>query len=143
MLRTLIKKNLRIINQKDIYELIDVLNTLSPWPWTPKFVTEISKTNDLEFTARSPELVEKLCKWILHLYGKLEAITFTINIPLCGNCTFWEGDPELQYDGIIYGKCKETQNVIDFSRSGGKTFLTPNNFGCINGKDKEKTNDTN
>lgn len=138
MLRNFIKKTIRSLTINDIKELKEEINRLSPYPWNPKFVIEIKKPQDVEFVARSPEVILKLCSWIEILYRKLEDITFAYNITTCKKCKYWGADPDLENRNIMYGKCHEITNIENFARVGFKTWITPMNFGCLNGEKEQK-----
>jgi hypothetical protein len=51
----------------DISQLLTYMDTLTPYPWTPKQCMNIKKSNDLEFISKSPLVIEMLCGVILKL----------------------------------------------------------------------------
>ena len=138
MWRTFIKKNLAVLSKNDLTLIKEELDKLSPWPWTPKSVTEISKATDLDFAARAPEVISKFCFWTNALIDKIEAVTFAFKITICKNCKYWQEDSELSFEHTQWGKCKEDFNVQFLAPVDRKGFLTPSNFGCVNGKTQQK-----
>lgn len=134
MFRNFTKKATRVLSLNDIKELKEGINRLSPYPWSPKFVMGLKKAQDVEFVARSPEVVLKLCEWVQTLYKKLESITFAYNIITCRKCKYWEEVEELESRGVKFGRCKEINNVEIFAKVGSQIWMTPANFGCINGE---------
>lgn len=137
MLRTFVRKNIGVLTGKDINNIRELLNELSAWPWTPKFVTEISKAVDLEFAARSPEVVAKLCDWLVAIYQKMDEVTFAFEIPTCSKCRFWEQNLEIASSDVKFGHCHETTNIGLYARPGSTLWVTPANFGCVNGEPKD------
>ena len=66
-LRTIINKRIEL-DINDIDSLRVCLEQISKWPWTPKQATELCTPGDVEFVAKSPELVKRLCDHIEYLY---------------------------------------------------------------------------
>jgi hypothetical protein len=138
MLRNFIRKNISIITKRDIQELLEYLDQLSPWPWKPKDIIEISQAIDLEFTSQSPEVVHKLCRTLQLCMEKNESVTFSYDIPTCRVCKYWTEDPELEYGGTVFGICSEPTQVGFFGDIHNRRYLTPNRHGCINGEKREE-----
>ena len=73
MLRKFLLKKEHVITKDDITAIRNFMNeSITNWPWTPRHIIKISNTGDLEFAARSPELVNKLCEYIFYLYSLIE-----------------------------------------------------------------------
>ena len=64
MWRTFINKNPEALSKSDIIAIREELDKLTAWPWTLKSAREINKAGDLEFVAKAPEIIAKLCLWI-------------------------------------------------------------------------------
>ena len=74
-IRHIINKPTDLITKQDIADLMGFIKKeLSPWPWNPKHILKITKAGDLEFSAKSPEMVNKLCEYIFHLYSIIEVL---------------------------------------------------------------------
>lgn len=73
-------KNPNIITKRDFQLLLGELNNLSIYPWTPKHVLTLTNRADIEFAARAPEVVEKLCKLAINLFEEAENLRYSIDI---------------------------------------------------------------
>lgn len=66
-----------VINKRMELDITDIdivkncLEQISQWPWTPKQAINLCTPADVEFAAKSPELVKRLCDHIEHLYSLL------------------------------------------------------------------------
>ena len=69
-LRHIINKKIEL-DISDIDALRNSLKQISKWPWSPKQAISLCTPADVEFVAKSPELVSRLCNHIEHLYGLL------------------------------------------------------------------------
>ena len=69
-LRTIINKQMEL-DITDIDIVRTCLEQISKWPWTPKQAIHLCTPTDVEFVAKSPELVKRLCDHIEHLYSLL------------------------------------------------------------------------
>jgi len=69
-LRTIIHKQIEL-DITDIDSLRTCLEQISKWPWTPKQAIKLCSPADVEFVAKAPELVKKLCDHIEYLYDLL------------------------------------------------------------------------
>jgi hypothetical protein len=49
----------------DVTNILLYLDNISPYPWSPKKCMKIENSTDLEFISKSPEIVEKLCTYLL------------------------------------------------------------------------------
>jgi hypothetical protein len=69
-IRTVINKKMEL-DITDIDIVKNCLEQISPWPWTPKQAINLCTPGDVEFTAKAPELIKRLCNHIEYLYELL------------------------------------------------------------------------
>jgi len=68
--RTIINKRIEL-DISDIDIVRNCLEQISKWPWTPKQAIDLCSPADVEFVAKAPELIKRLCDHIEHLYALL------------------------------------------------------------------------
>jgi hypothetical protein len=85
-LREVINKNISLETLTGKKVLVADLNTLrlyldsiSPYPWSPKKCMKIENSTDLEFISKSPEVIEKLCNYLLWFINQEFAMREIIN----------------------------------------------------------------
>jgi hypothetical protein len=69
-LRIIINKRVTL-GISDIDSIRTSLEQITKWPWTPKQAINLCTPSDVEFVAKAPELIQKLCDHIEHLYELL------------------------------------------------------------------------
>ena len=69
-IRIIINKRMEL-TISDIDRIKEALDQITQWPWTPKQAIKLCTPMDVEFVAKAPELVKRLCDHIEHLYELL------------------------------------------------------------------------
>jgi len=63
----------KMVLKKDMIAILEYLDTLSPYPWTPKQCMKIQTSRDLDFVSKSPEVIEYLVNIIMQMLNDKES----------------------------------------------------------------------
>jgi hypothetical protein len=83
-LRQIIARPLDSFSLKDIQAVRQVLDSLARWPWTPQTILTRKnlKPTDIEFLAKSPELVAKLCHLLEELFSFIKDLEDRVTLDM-------------------------------------------------------------